>query len=68
MPSTVIEHIGYDEAACELHVAFVGGAAYTYYKVPKQVYTGFRAAASKGQYFNAWIKDRYDFRKHVRSA
>jgi hypothetical protein len=37
MPSTAIEHIGYDEAARELHVTFVGGGAYTYYRVPKQV-------------------------------
>jgi len=68
MPSTAIEHISYDEAARELHVTFVGGAAYTYYRVAKQVYAAFRAASSKGQYFNAWIKDRYDFRRHARSA
>jgi hypothetical protein len=68
MPSTAIEHIGYDETARELYVAFVGGGAYTYYHVPKQVYLGFRAASSKGQFFNAWIKDRYDFRRHARSA
>lgn len=68
MPSTAIEHIGYDEDARELHVTFVGGAAYTYYHVPKQVYTAFKAAASKGQFFNGWVKDRYDFRRHARSA
>jgi hypothetical protein len=68
MPSTAIEHIGYDETARELHVVFVGGGAYTYYHVPKQVYLGFRAASSKGQFFNAWIKERYDFRRHARSA
>ncbi len=68
MPSTAIEHIGYDEAARELHVTFVGGAAYTYYCVPKQVYSAFRAAPSKGPFLNHWIKDRYDFRRHARSA
>jgi hypothetical protein len=68
MPSTAIEHMGYDESTCELHVTFVGGGAYTYYQVPRHVYTAFRAAASKGQYFNLWIKDRYDFRRHARSA
>ena len=35
MPSTAIEHLGYDEATRELHVTFVGGGAYTYYHVPK---------------------------------
>ena len=68
MPSTAIEHMGYDEDAHELHVTFVDGGAYTYYQVPKHVYTAFRAASSKGQYFNLWIKDRYDFRRHARSA
>jgi len=65
MPSAMIQHISYDEAAHELNVTFIGGAAYTYYHVPKQVYAAFRAAFSKGQYFNANIKDRYDFRKHA---
>ena len=68
MPSTAIEQVSYDEAARELHVTFVGGGAYTYYHVPKQVYSAFRAAPSQGQFFNAWIKDRYDFRRHARSA
>jgi hypothetical protein len=68
MPSTAIERIGYDEATRELHVTFVGGGAYTYYQVPKQVCAAFRAAPSKGQFLNAWIKDRYDFRRHARSA
>jgi hypothetical protein len=66
--STAIAHIGYDETARELHVTFTNGAAYTYYHVPKHVYDAFRTAASKGQFLNAWIKDRYDFRRHEQSA
>jgi hypothetical protein len=65
MPSAMIRHISYDEAAGELHVTFISGTAYTYYQVPKQVYAAFRAAFSKGQYFNANIKDRYDYRRHA---
>jgi hypothetical protein len=68
MPSTAIEHMGYDEGARELHITFVDGGAYTYYQVPEHVYTAFRAASSKGRYFNLWIKDRYDCRRHARSA
>ena len=68
MPSTAIEHIGYDEAARELHVTFAGSGTYTYYQVPKPVYNAFRTAVSRGQFFNAWIRDRYDFRRHARSA
>jgi hypothetical protein len=68
MPSTAIAHIGYDEATRELHVSFVHGATYTYYGVPRDVYVAFRAAASKGQFFGSRIRDRYDFRRHDKSA
>jgi hypothetical protein len=68
MPSTAIEHIGYDEAARELHVTFVRGATYTYYAVPWEVFAAFRAASSKGQFFSSRIRDRYDFRRHAQSA
>ena len=65
MPSTAIEHISYDEAARELHVKFVGGRTYTYYRVPKSVHSAFRAASSRGVFFNQFIKDRYDYRRHA---
>ena len=68
MPSTAIEHVGYDEATRELHVTFVGGGTYTYYHVPKSVASALRAATSKGRFLNMFIKDRYDFRRHARSA
>ena len=68
MPSTAVEHISYDEATRELHVIYVGGATYTYYGVPKQLYAAFREAGSKGQFVNQFVKNRYDFRRHVRSA
>jgi hypothetical protein len=65
MPSTAVEHISYDEATHELQVTFVGGATYTYYSVPPQVYRAFRAAPSKGQFVNLFVKDRYDVRRHA---
>jgi len=65
MPSTAVERIKYDEAKRELHVTYVGGATYTYYAVPKQVYAAFREARSKGQYVNQFVKNRYDYRKHA---
>jgi hypothetical protein len=65
MPSTAIERFSYDETAHELHVKFVGGGTYTYYRVPKSVYQAFRAASSRGQFMNKFIKDRYDFRRHA---
>jgi hypothetical protein len=65
MPSTAIEHFSYDEAAQELHVKFMGGGTYTYYRVPIQVYRAFRGANSRGQFLNQFIKNRYDFRRHA---
>jgi len=65
MASTTIQHISYDEATRELHVTFVGGAIYTYYDVPAHVYRSFRTAESKGQYFQRFVADRYDFRRHA---
>jgi len=41
-----------------LHVTYVGGSTYTYYRVPKQVLSGVRAAPSKGQYVNQFVKNR----------
>ena len=68
MPSTAVEHISYDEATRELHITYVGGATYTYYGVPRQLYASFREARSKGQFVNQFVKNRYDFRRQVRSA
>lgn len=61
MPSSVIKDIGYDLPARELRITFVSGKSYKYYGVPELVYERFRRAASKGAFFNASIKDRYDF-------
>jgi hypothetical protein len=68
MPSTAVEHISYDEATRELHVIFGGGESYTYYGVPRQVYASLRAAPSKGQFVDQFVKNRYDFRRRARSA
>ena len=68
MPSTVIARFDYDAATRELQVTFTSGLIYTYYGVPSQVHDAFRDAFSRGEFFNRWIKDRYDFRRHVLSA
>ena len=61
MPSTVIRHIRYEPGNRRLIVVFVSGRAYAYEDVPPDVFAAFRAAASRGAYFNEWIRDRYDF-------
>jgi KTSC domain len=57
--SSAILRIEYNEFARELHATFTSGNTYTYYGVPKDVYERFLRAASKGQFFNDYIKDRY---------
>ena len=59
--STAIERIEYDELSRDLVVTFTSGRTYTYYGVPRDVYLNFIDAPSKGQFFNAYIKDRYSY-------
>jgi hypothetical protein len=58
--STAIARIEYDDLSHRLLVTFTSGRSYTYYDVPRGVYWEFASASSKGQFFNAYIKDRYD--------
>jgi hypothetical protein len=68
MSSTAIRNIVYDATARRLLVIFVTGRKYIYEDVPPQVHAAFRAASSKGQFFNAEIRDRYAYREVKRSA
>ena len=47
----------------ELTLTFATGRAYVYSLVPPAVFAAFEAAASKGAFHNAHIRDRYPFRK-----
>jgi hypothetical protein len=60
MPSTVIRHIRYEPGSSRLIVVFVSGRTYAYEDVPADIFEAFRAAPSRGAYFNEWIRDRYD--------
>lgn len=59
MPSSTVELIDYENAHSRLTVAFVGGSVYEYYLVPPSIATLFRAAASKGTFFNRFILGTY---------
>jgi hypothetical protein len=61
MPSSVIRHFDYDPATRLLTVRFVTGRKYAYYNVPEDVVAAFRAAFSKGTFFNAHIRDGYAY-------
>ena len=62
MPSTAIRRFRYDPERRELQVTFVTGRRYAYFGVPQQEVDAFRAATSKGRYFNARIRD-YPYRE-----
>ena len=61
MPSSVIRGFDYDPATRLLTVRFVTGRVYAYYGVPEDTATAFRAAFSKGTFFNAHIRDAYAY-------
>jgi lysyl-tRNA synthetase class 2 len=63
MPSTAINNLKYDADRERLVVTFVTGRVYEYVDVPPHVAASFRAAGSKGTFFNVFIRDRYDFRE-----
>jgi len=66
MPSTVIRYFHYERAKRELDVTFVTGRRYIYEAVPPEVFDAFKAAFSKGTFFNREIRDCYAFREITR--
>lgn len=62
MPSTSIRQARYDPETRTLSVWFVAsGRRYDYRDVPPEAYGAFRAAFSKGRFFNRHIRDRYPY-------
>jgi len=63
MPSSVIRSFRYDRARCELLVTFQSGKRYRYEQVPVELYESMKNAFSKGEFFNAHIRDRFSFQR-----
>lgn len=62
MPSTLIRNSRYDSETRTLSVWFVtSGKRYDYADVPPETYDAFRAAFSKGRFFNRHIRTRFAF-------
>lgn len=61
MPSSAIRFYRFDAMRRELLIVFTSGRRYLYADVPKEVAAAFDAAESKGTFFNAEIRDRYDY-------
>jgi len=59
--STTLQALGYDEARELLELEFRSGAIYQYLHVPQAVYEGLLDAPSKGRFFNAAIRGRFEY-------
>lgn len=59
--SSAILRAGYSADDQTMSITFVRGKTYTYYAVPQSVYTGLVNSPSPGRYFNAQVRDRYQF-------
>ena len=51
--------VKYDDEAGELDITFTSGKIYRYLEVPAEIYDGLLDAESKGEFFNASIKDEF---------
>ena len=61
MPSTVVKFTRYNPKRRELTILFPSGESYTYLRVPAATYLELMAAPSKGEYFNAHIRNKFAF-------
>ncbi len=58
-----IKSIGYDVAGQVLEVEFNTGALYQYFSVPDSIYDAFMRSSSKGKYFYANIRDKFEYKR-----
>lgn len=63
--STVIKSFDYDRDKKILRVEFGNGSVYKYHDVPEDIYQEMQNAPSKGQYFNAQIRDKFGCDREV---
>jgi len=61
--SSALTSVSYSRNSRALDIRFVTGKTYRYFNVPPGVYERLREAPSKGAFFNAQIKERYDYRQ-----
>lgn len=61
MPSSVIRAFRYRPREKQLEIVFLSGRRYLYLEVPEKTHAAMCGAFSKGEYFNAHIRDRFAF-------
>lgn len=57
--STCVASATYDDKTEQLNISFVKGGSHTYNGVPNSVAEQFFSAGSRGQFFNANIRNEY---------
>jgi hypothetical protein len=61
--SKALAKVGYDEASQTLEITFKDGRVYEFEDVPAKVHFELMTSASKGSYFQDYIRDIYHFRR-----
>jgi hypothetical protein len=59
--SSAVERARYHPESGTLDIWYKGGARYSYFDVPEEVYRALREAPSAGEYVNLEIKPSFDF-------
>lgn len=61
--SDTLRSVGYAPCASVLEVEFAGGEVGQYVGVPTSVHDALLASPSKGEFFDAHIRERYAYRR-----
>jgi len=63
--SVVVKGFDYDETKQVLRVEFTNDSVYLYHDVPSLLYKELEESASKGQFFNVQIRDKFGFDREI---
>jgi len=61
--SSLLASVGYCPFNCILDVEFRDGSVYRYYRVPLYICWNLLGAASKGRYFNRYVKAAFAYQR-----
>lgn len=63
LKSSRIEYVEYNDSINMLVIQFVNGGKYKYFSVPEEVYNKLINSKSPGNFFDSFIKGKYNFKK-----
>lgn len=58
--SSNLTHIGYDADKYELHIQFKDGKRHVYKGVPRETFDHMMVAPSKGKFFHAHVRHKFE--------